>query len=120
MDEEMSFGEYLKAKREANNKTLRGFAAELGIAPAYLCDIEKGNRNPPEKHLAKIIELLDIEGEELNKFYDLVGAAKKGASPDLSDYIYQNSYARVALRRARDNNTTDEQWKKIIKQLGKK
>lgn len=119
MNEEISFGEFLKVKREASGKTLRGFAADLGIAPAYLSDIEKGNRNPPEKHLTKIIELLGICGDELNRFYDLVGAVKKGVSPDLNEYIYNNRLARVALRRARDNNATDELWQKIIKQLEK-
>jgi len=119
MNDEMSFGEYVKVRREIKGKSLRGFAAELGIAPAYLCDIEKGNRNPPEKHLAKIIELLDISGEEINRFYDLVGAEKKGVSPDLKDYIYKNELARVALRRARDNNISDKMWQKIIKQISK-
>jgi transcriptional regulator with XRE-family HTH domain len=117
MSTEMSFGEYLRNKREALGKSLRGFAADLDIGPAYLSDIEKGNRNPPQKHLEKIIKLLGISGEEVNKFYDLVGEENQGVSPDLSDYICKTEKARIALRIARDKHTTDEQWQEIIKQL---
>ena len=36
----LPFGEYVKQRREQLGKTMRGFAAEVEISPAYLCDIE--------------------------------------------------------------------------------
>ena len=43
------FGEFIKEKRSAIGKTLRGLAADLDIAPAFMSDIEKGHRYPPSK-----------------------------------------------------------------------
>ena len=43
------FGEFIAEKRKSRGLTLRGLAAELGIVPAYMSDIEKGNRYPPDK-----------------------------------------------------------------------
>lgn len=119
MSEDVAFGEFIRSKREAKGKTLRGFAAELDIAPAYMSDIEKGNRNPPEKHLEKMIGILELSGEELNKFYDLVGKERRGISPDISDYVFKNEIARVALRCARDNNITAKQWQEFIDKIKK-
>ena len=38
------FGEFIAEKRKSRGLTLRGLAAELGIVPAYMSDIEKGHR----------------------------------------------------------------------------
>ena len=40
------FGEFIAEKRKSRGLTLRGLAAELGIVPAYMSDIEKGHRYP--------------------------------------------------------------------------
>ena len=47
----LPFGEYVKQRREQLGKTMRAFAAEVEISPAYLCDIENGNRKAPERFL---------------------------------------------------------------------
>lgn len=114
MNSNNSFGEYVKARREGLGISLRSLAADIGIAPAYLSDIEKGNRPAPSKHLDKFISSLKIPAEELSHFYDLVGDDRKSISPDISDYVYNNEIARVALRKARDNNISPAQWQKFI------
>lgn len=108
------FGEYVRKRREKLNKSLRGLAKELDIAPAYLSDIEKGNRYAPEKYLDIMIEKLEISGDELNTFYDLAGKSRNNNYPDLSEYIGSSDLARVALRKARDYRITDEQWQQFI------
>ena len=117
MAEESTFGGFLKQKRIACGKTLRGFAAELGIAPAYLSDIEKGNRNPPEKHLTKMIELLSLTDAEIDTFYDLVSRDKNGVYLDLTEYIENTDTVRVALRRARDKGIKDDFWQDVLKKI---
>jgi transcriptional regulator with XRE-family HTH domain len=37
-------GAKLQARRLRAKVSLRGLAAQMGIAPSYLCDIEKGRR----------------------------------------------------------------------------
>lgn len=109
------FGKYVKQRREEIGKTLRGFAAEVKISPAYLSDIENGRRNAPEKFLKNFSEALNITGtEELHKFYDLAGVSQNGQHSDINEYIDSVPKARVALRTAQDNNYNDEDWQKLI------
>jgi len=113
------FGKFIETKRKALNKTLRGFATDLAIAPAYMSDIEKGHRYPPDKDkLEKMAELLNLSEEEKNKMYDLAAGEKDNSvSPDLPEYIMGTEKARVALRMARDNGATDAIWQKVIDML---
>jgi transcriptional regulator with XRE-family HTH domain len=115
------FGKFIETKRKALNKTLRGLAADLDIAPAYMSDIEKGHRYPPDKEkLEKMAELLNLSEEEKNKMFDLAAGEKDNSvSPDLPEYIMGTEKARVALRMARDNGATDATWQKIIDMLEK-
>lgn len=113
------FGDYVRNRRESLGLSLRSVAADIGIAPAYLSDIEKGNRPAPSKHLSGFISSLKISNDELSHFYDLVGDDRKSISPDISDYVYNNEIARVALRKARDNNISPAQWQRFIDSIGK-
>ena len=111
----LPFGEYVKQRREKLGKTMRGFATEVEISPAYLCDIENGNRKAPERFLEKIAQALEItDAAELNDFYDLAGVSKNGQHSDINNYIDSLPSARMALRTAKDNNYTDEDWLKLI------
>ena len=119
-DEYPAFGEYVKARREALGKSIRGLAAELDMTPAYLSDIEKGNRYAPEKYLARMVEVLHITGETVNCFYDLAGKSRHDHLPDLTPYIGEKQIARVALRKARDLNIPDSKWQEFIDSLSGK
>ena len=119
--ENMPFGEYIKQRRDQLGKTLRAFAAEVEISPAYLCDIENGNRKPPERFLERLAEALEItEADEINRFYDLAGVSKNGQHSDINSYIDALPSARMALRTAKDNNFTDEDWLELIKIIKQK
>ena len=116
----LPFGEYVKQRREQLELTMRDFAESIQISPAYLCDIEKGNRNPPAKHLDKFAEVLRItDAEELNKFYDMAGVGKNGQHTDINSYIEGVPSARLALRVAKDKQFTDEQWLRLVEIIKK-
>lgn len=112
----LPFGEYVKQRRESLGKTMRVFASEVEISPAYLCDIENGNRKAPERFLEKFAKALGItDTDELYSFYDLAGVSKNGQHSDINGYIQALPSARMALRTAKDNNFTDEDWLELIK-----
>ena len=113
------FGEYIKAKRMEKGVNLRKLAELLGIVPAYMSDIEKGRRYPPDKDkLYKIAEGLHLTETETNTMFDLAALAKENTvSPDLPEYIMGSEKARVALRMARDINAGDQEWQKVIEML---
>lgn len=113
------FGKFIEARRKAKNITLRGLAAELDIAPAYMSDIEKGHRYPPDKEkLYALVNILGLSEEETCEMFDLAAGEKDNTvSPDLPEYIMGTEKARVALRMARDKGATDADWQKIIELL---
>lgn len=99
--------------------TLRGLAAEWGIAPAFMSDIEKGHRYPPSRDkLYELARILKLNDEDKNTMFDLAaGERENGISPDLPEYIMGNDKARAALRMARDNNASEKTWQKVIELL---
>jgi len=108
-ENELAFGRFIEERRKALGITLCGFAAELEIAPAYMSDIEKGRRYPPDKKLDDIAKILKLSAEEKNSLLDMAAMTRtKSVSPDLPEYIMEKDLARVALRRARDGKLSDE------------
>lgn len=114
----LQFGEFIAEKRKGQGSSLRGMADELGITPAYLSDIEKSRRNPPDiDTLEKIARLLKLNPEDKNTMLDYAGKDRKQIAPDLPDYIMDLPAARTALRKARDKGKQDDFWHEIVKKL---
>lgn len=113
--EKKEFGTYVKKRRDDLGKTLRSFAAEIGISPAYLSDIENGNRRAPEKFLEKFAQALQIvDPDELHAFYDLAGVSQGGQHADINSYMDDKPHARIAMRTAIDQDLSDADWQRLI------
>lgn len=120
-EKEQAFGKFIEEKRKSLGITLRGFAAELDIAPAYMSDIEKGRRYPPDKKLDDIARILKLEGTDKEKMLDMAALTRiKTVSPDLPEYIMEKDLARVALRKAKSGKLSDEGWQEVIDLINKK
>jgi transcriptional regulator with XRE-family HTH domain len=120
MNDMLGFGKFITGKRKALGMTLRGMASELGIAPAYLSDIEKGRRYPPDMDkLKQMAEILKLTEDEKHTMFDLAGEGKNTIAPDLPDYIMSSKKVRVALRKAREV-ATEEDWEEFVKKLNNK
>ena len=117
----MTFGDFVRERRMNAGVNLRALAKELDIAPAYISDIEKNHRYPPDKKkIYKIAEVLKLSEEEKNQMFDLAGEARVGTiAPDISDYVTSQNAARVALRKARDLNLGEKEWVQILKNIEK-
>ncbi|HBN04357.1 XRE family transcriptional regulator [Acidilutibacter cellobiosedens] len=118
--DDIRFGEYITEKRKTARITLRKMAEMIGISPAYLSDIEKSRRNPPDVGiLGKISSILNLTEEERDKMFDLAGKDRNEVSPDLPEYIMKKPVVRAALRKASKQGATDDDWKKFIEKLDK-
>ena len=116
MDEK--FGKFVRKKREEKKINLRKLAEILEIAPAYMSDMEKARRYPPDKEK---LEALELTEDEANTMYDYAALAKDNSvSPDLPEYIMETDNVRVALRKARDLGMGDKDWMDVIKMLEEK
>ncbi len=113
------FGKFIEQRRKSQGITLRGLAAELAIAPAFMSDIEKGHRYPPNKEkLNELTRILRLSEDDTNKMFDLAARERENfVSQDISDYIMNSDRVRAALRLARKNNTSDTTWQRIIEIL---
>ena len=111
------FGAFIREKRTNQHITLRKLASDLGIVPAYMSDIEKGRRYPPDKEkLFRMAELLQLTPEEQAQMFDLAAGEKaEGVSQDISDYIMDDKLVRVALRTAKKNNVSQDKWEQVIR-----
>ena len=116
----MTFGEFVKEKRQSLNITLRVFADELDIAPSYVSDIEKGKRNAPTQDiLDAMVRVLKLNDDEKNKLFDLAAESKNEIAQDITEYVSDNQNVRVALRRAKELNLGEEEWLQIIEDMMK-
>ena len=112
-----SFGKFVRQRREELGKSVRTLAAELELTPAYISDIEKGNRSAPKTKFDELRALLSISEEEATEFADLASATRGNQYEDINPYLGKQKLARVALRKARDYNISDEQWMNFIEQM---
>ena len=114
----MTFGAFIKEKRQNKGITLRAFADMIDIAPAYMSDIEKSKRNAPTQEiLEKMVKVLELSNEEANELFDLAASSKDAIAQDLKEYVSDNQNVRVALRKAKDLNLGDDEWIKIIEEM---
>lgn len=116
---EKTFGTFIKEKRLEKGINLRKLAELLVLAPAYISDIENGNRNSPSPDkMEKLVEVLGLNEEERNEMYDLAAKDRDNTvAPDISEYVKSNDAVRVALRKARNLNLGEQEWLKIIEKM---
>jgi len=111
---ESDFSRFMREKRQQKQITLSELAERSGISTGYCSDIEYGRRKPPDREiLTRLINALNLAGEDKVMLNDLAGKARSEAPPDLPDYINENEKVRVALRMAKDGGDT-RVWDKFI------
>ena len=110
------FGAFIARKRIEKDVKLKPIAEKMGVSVTYLSDIIKGRRNPPDMDgLEALSNALGLDKEEAEEMLDLAGRDRNQVSPDLPDYIMDESLpsARVALRRAKSQNLGDDFWQEV-------
>lgn len=110
------FGKYIAEKRLEKDVKLKPIAEALGMSVTYLSDIIKGRRNPPDKEgLDKLADMLNLNEQEKYIMFDLAGRERNQVSPDLTEYIMDDTIpsARAAFRKARNANLGDDFWKEV-------
>ena len=116
-----NFGEFLTAKREERDLTLREMSRKMGVSAPFLSDVEKGRSAPLTKErLDKVAEILHFDTDEKTAMYDLVGRQRNTVAPDLPEYIIGRDYVAAALRTARDLNAGEAEWRRFVEDLKKR
>ena len=71
-------GSVLRARREATRRTLSEIAAEAGLSPAHLSDVERGRKEVSTERLVAVAHALGVRPAEI--YADL--ARQLGGEPD--------------------------------------
>ena len=107
------FGYYVRERRQELGITVRALAEMLGISPAYMSDIEKGNRMAPLDYLDQLAAILAIEEDEREFFIDLSGCSHSNW-PEINEYLAKTKGARDAIRLARDYGLSEDEFLAIV------
>jgi len=119
--ESMSFGEYLKRKREEKEISLRELARRLNLSAPYLSDVENNRRAPlTEERLITLVKELHLTEEEETEMYDIIGQQRGLLPPDLNPYVSDRPYVNAALRTAKNLEADEEDWQMFIDELIKR
>ncbi|HCG62348.1 MAG TPA: XRE family transcriptional regulator [Sphaerochaeta sp.] len=117
----VTFGEYLKHKREEKHISLREVARTLGVSAPFLSDVENDRRGPlTEERLADLAKVLNLNEKEKAEMYDIVGKQKGLLAPDLNPYVTDRPYVNAALRTARNLEANEEDWQRFVDDLIKR
>lgn len=117
----ISFGEYLKRKREEKQISLRELARRLDLSAPYLSDVENNRRGPlTEERLITLVKELHLTEEEETEMYDIIGQQRGLLPPDLNPYVSDRPYVNAALRTAKNLEADEEDWQMFIDELIKR
>ncbi|MCL2630632.1 MAG: helix-turn-helix domain-containing protein [Firmicutes bacterium] len=110
------FGGFIRLRREALGKSLRGMAADLGIAAPYLSDMENDKRYPPTGDLLKRMEELLCKGNPELQYYfnEAAGFGRDDLPPDMVEHLKSHFSTRLLVRLLmqvdlRPETSTDEE-----------
>ena len=100
-----TFGELLREKRVEKGFSLRKFAAEVGVSPTYLSQVEQGNVQPPTADRVK--RMAELLGENPDLWIALAGRVPE----DLPPIIQQHTEVPDLLRAVK--GLTADQLRKL-------
>ncbi|MEG0721651.1 MAG: helix-turn-helix transcriptional regulator [Lachnospiraceae bacterium] len=118
----MSFGNYVKEKREERRKSLRETAKAIEVSPQFYSEVEKGRRTAftPER-LEKLKIFLLLNEAEAIMLYDLAAklrtAADVAVPQDFADYVVENPFVVEALRLAKETDAGEKEWQVLLTEL---
>lgn len=118
-----SIGDFIKAKRMDKGFSQKELSEQIGISAGNLGNIECNRRsvvNKPASFYNKLIEVLELNNEDIQKLYEWADKdmfKKSKISSTISNYLATNDYAAMVLRQAANNNISKELWDKFYKMI---
>lgn len=112
----MTFGEFIREKRERKNLTIRSLAWEMGCSSTYIADIESGKRKPfaSNSKLERLAEVLNLTQSEKETMNDMVGLERKETAPDIMKYMKTHPWVIQGIRRSMRSNAEREEWDNFL------
>ena len=106
----MSFGSYLRQKRETSGRTIKEVAERLGFSSSYVSQLENGTRVPSAKQLSTLATAYDVPEADLKKRWTEAKILKVSM-----DTNYKFSMKEVGEKRVNDATAKLEQGLEDLK-----
>ena len=106
----MSFGSYLRQKREASGRTIKEVAERLGFSSSYVSQLENATRVPSAKQLSVLATAYDVPEADLKKRWTEAKILKVSM-----DTNYKFSMKEVGEKRMNDATAKLEQGLEDLK-----
>lgn len=98
MEDDLTFGMYLKLLIRQKGFTQAEFRRRAGISKTYLVDMENGDAFPPLKLQVRFSSILQLEVEEKMAFFDMAAAGRGELPADIFLYLLSNRQEIGQLR----------------------
>lgn len=105
-----TLGDRIRKRRVELTLGLRTLAADLGVSPSYVSDIENDRRVPSEDVLKAISARLSLDYDELMALAGRFGE-------DADRYMRRTPAAGALFRRLSERGFSDERVRKILRQI---
>lgn len=115
----LKFGKVLKNLRINRNFTIRMLSSVLSISPAYICDLEQGNRKITLELLNKIRERLNLTEDEEMIVIEAFTYDRLSIPLDLLNYLIDNNLIG-SLKTLKDFDKDGSNIKKLALNLKNK
>lgn len=90
MDDNITFGEYFKTLIKSKGYTFIAFKDKIGLSKTYLVDIQKSNAYPTPDMQIKIANILKLDDEERQIFFDKAAIGRRELPADVCKYLLSN------------------------------
>ncbi len=90
MDDNITFGEYFKTLIKNKGYTFIAFKDKIGLSKTYLVDIQKGNTHPTPDMQIKMADILKLDDEERQIFFDKAAIGRRELPADVCKYLLSN------------------------------
>lgn len=93
------FSEFLNNKCKKNKDSIRRIATKAEITHTYLLQLMSSKKDPPEpKTQEKIVKALELQGQDIIKFYDLAAKQRGDIPADVYMKILNNKKIYKEIR----------------------
>lgn len=101
MEENLTFGSFIKEKRISRGWSLRLLAEKLDVSLTYISDVESGKRYAfPKEKLLLLAEIFEIDTiKEKNLYLDLAAKTRDTIPLDVEEYILKNDVLITFVRK---------------------
>jgi transcriptional regulator with XRE-family HTH domain len=101
-----SLGRRIKDRRQELQLTVRGFAAQIGVQPPFVTDIEADRRRPGPEVLERIACVLGLPLTEIQ-------ALDPRITPEVKEWMDEQPRVSSLLRRLQDDPARDDLLRQI-------